>query len=135
MCSKHHKDSEAIHYQAKQTKNQGNIDAVEHAFSDPAKAKLALEEFVRENPEGRFCKRLIDWTAFKRKCGKRSEVRNRQEEDPYYGDRQEGTLNPSNLYPKPETLHPNPDPWLINPLPLIGIVIGTFKAFKRRVIY
>ena len=85
FCQDHHRDAEAIRYQAKQTKDPAQrkerMEAVEHALSDPAKAKLALEDFARLNPPGRFRKGLVDWTVFVQRFGKRMEVRTRQGEE------------------------------------------------------
>ena len=81
FCHKHHKDVEGIKYQAKVKNDPEVSEAVEAAFSDPQKARLAVDEFERQNPEGRFRKRLIDWSAFKQSFGKRAEVRHRGEEE------------------------------------------------------
>ena len=81
FCPKHHRDVEAIRYQAKQKKDKQIEEAVELAFNDPYKAQLALDDFDRENPSGKYRKKLIDFSAFKQKHGKRMEARVREEEE------------------------------------------------------
>ncbi|CAE7871566.1 unnamed protein product [Symbiodinium necroappetens] len=81
-CVKHSKDTEAMKYQAKSQQDNGKtLQMLETALGDPNKADLALDEFDRHNPQGRFRKNLIDWSAFERKFGRRSEVRNRCAEE------------------------------------------------------
>ena len=81
-CVKHSKDTEAMKYQARQQQDDGKtLQMLETALSDANKADLALDEFDRENPRGRFRKNLIDWSAFEQKFGRRAEVRNRATEE------------------------------------------------------
>ena len=80
FCGEHHKGAEALRYQGKQ-KNPEITKAIEETLSDPVKAKLALDEFARQNPEGRFRKRLLDWGQFLQKFGRRAEVRHREQEE------------------------------------------------------
>ncbi|CAE7239963.1 unnamed protein product [Symbiodinium sp. CCMP2456] len=81
FCGDHHKDAEAIRYQARQKKNADISAAVEAALGDPAKAQLALDDFARNNPSGKFRKSLIDWSAFTQSFGKRAEFRVRNNEE------------------------------------------------------
>eukprot|EP00435_Cladocopium_sp_Y103_P068230 s676_g31.t1 len=81
FCQQHSKDVEAIRYQAKSRKDNEVMNAVELALGDPTKAKLCLEEFAQNNPEGRFRRKLIDWSAFMQTHGKRAEVRDRAKEE------------------------------------------------------
>ncbi|CAE7249881.1 unnamed protein product [Symbiodinium sp. CCMP2592] len=81
FCGDHHKDAEAIKYQARQKKNPEITAAVEAALSDPAKAQLALDDFHKNNPSGKFRKSLIDWTQFQQTFGKRAEFRVRNNEE------------------------------------------------------
>lgn len=71
FCVAHHKDAEALRYQAKAKNDKEVMEAVESALSDPHKAKLSLEEFAQANPEGRFRKKLVDWSSFMQIHGKR----------------------------------------------------------------
>lgn len=80
FCQPHHKDAEAMRYQAK-SKDEQTLKTVEEVLADPAKAAMALSDFARENPAGRFRKKLIDWTSFSQKFGKRAEVRMRGTEE------------------------------------------------------
>ncbi|CAE7667911.1 unnamed protein product [Symbiodinium sp. CCMP2456] len=81
FCASHHKDAEAVRYQAKQQGDEEIKKTVEEALADPYKCKLALEDFARNNPAGRFRKKLIDWSAFQQTFGRRAEVRNRENEE------------------------------------------------------
>lgn len=81
FCVAHHKDAEALRYQAKAKNDKEIMEAVESALSDPHKAKLSLEEFAQANPEGRFRKKLVDWSSFMQIHGKRTEVRERNQEE------------------------------------------------------
>ena len=81
FCVAHHKDAEALRYQAKAKNDKEIMEAVESALSDPDKAKLSLEEFAQANPEGRFRKKLVDWSSFMQIHGKRTEVRERNQEE------------------------------------------------------
>lgn len=80
FCQPHRKDAEAMRYQAK-SKDEQTLKTVEEVLADPAKAAMALSDFARENPAGRFRKKLIDWTSFSQKFGKRAEVRMRGTEE------------------------------------------------------
>eukprot|EP00439_Symbiodinium_sp_Y106_P045373 s354_g5.t1 len=81
FCGLHHKDAEAIRYQAKQQGDEEIKKTAEATLADPYKCKLAIEDFARNNPAGRFRKRLIDWGAFQQAFGRRAEVRNRESEE------------------------------------------------------
>ena len=81
FCAEHHKDVEAMRYQAKQTKDPKNIEALEMALADPGKCLMALEEFSAQNPAGKFRKKLIDWASFRKKHGRRAEARERVPEE------------------------------------------------------
>ena len=83
FCVDHHKDAEALRYQGKQRAKEDPeaFEAVERALADPDKAHVALEDMRRSNPTGRFRKRLVEWSAFKQRFGKRAETRIRGEEE------------------------------------------------------
>lgn len=70
FCTDHHKAAEAMRYQAsKASPPQGNaLDAI---FSDMAKCKMAINDFLRNNCEGRFRKKLIDWGQWRKQYGVR----------------------------------------------------------------
>ena len=78
FCLSHHKDVEAMRYQAKKASRGADLEA---ALADRAKCQLALRDFAKANPEGCWRKKPIDWSMFKRQFGSRAEGRNRQEED------------------------------------------------------
>ena len=80
FCQTHHKDVEAMKYQAK-VKDPKAFKVLEDVLADPAKTAMALDDFSKENPGGRFRKKLIDWTSFTQKFGKRAEVRMRGTEE------------------------------------------------------
>lgn len=80
FCQAHHKDVEAMKYQAK-VKDPKAVKVLEDVLGDPAKTAMALDDFSKENPGGRFRKKLIDWTSFTQKFGKRAEVRLRGTEE------------------------------------------------------
>ena len=86
FCKRHHRPAENIHYQAQR---DGQLDAYNHAFSDEGKALVALEDFIRENPEAGSRKKLIDWAQFVRRHGIKLSVTLRENDalwdiDDYY---------------------------------------------------
>ena len=65
ICAKHKKDSEAMYYQA-QKRGQEGLETYRELFKEENTARLALDRFDRENPEGKFRKALIEWSSYKR---------------------------------------------------------------------
>ena len=66
-CAKHRKDYEAMEYQATRDKK---LKLFQHSMSVVSQARVALQDFDDQNPEGKFRKSLIDWGHFKRKFAK-----------------------------------------------------------------
>ena len=58
----------------------GKTEEFNSIFYCPIKAKSAIERFQKENPEGRFRKKLIDWGAWTKAFGVRV-AKIEQEED------------------------------------------------------
>ena len=66
--------------------------AFNQVMSDAGKARIAIEEFLRENPAGASRKKIIDWAAFKRATGVQNKYTVRQGEvemdiDDYFAER------------------------------------------------
>ncbi|CAK0850852.1 unnamed protein product, partial [Prorocentrum cordatum] len=78
FCIQHHKGAENCKNQAQK---DGEIETYNQIFNDPVKADQALEQYEKDNCEGRFRKRLIDWGQWKRQFGVRvsTKVRNVEE--------------------------------------------------------
>ena len=70
FCRTHHRAAEAMKYQAQHSKPPETA-AYNEVMRDSGKAKVAIDDFLRENPEGSIRKRLIDWTQWKREHGVR----------------------------------------------------------------
>ena len=70
FCRAHHRAAEAMKYQAQHTKPPETA-AYNEVMKDSGKARVAIDEFLRDNPEGSSRKRLIDWTQWKREHGVR----------------------------------------------------------------
>eukprot|EP00959_Pyramimonas_sp_CCMP1952_P151692 3173816-Pyramimonas_sp.AAC.1 len=66
FCPKHHRSAENIKNQAER---DGELQTYEQIFNDPVKADQALEQFDRDNCDGRFRKKLIEWGQWKRQFG------------------------------------------------------------------
>ena len=63
-CANHARDVAALKYQSDKAGELGFFDEL---AADAERLTLALEEFDRVNPKGRFRKQLIDWTQFKKR--------------------------------------------------------------------
>lgn len=70
FCKSHHRAAENMKYQAQNAKPP-ELTSYNQVMNDPSKAKIAIEDFMRDNPEGSGRKRLIDWAAWKRDHGVR----------------------------------------------------------------
>eukprot|EP00435_Cladocopium_sp_Y103_P028473 s3755_g7.t1 len=68
FCKDHNRAYENMKYQAQRAKE---MQAFTQIMGDPGKAKVAIDDFLRENPEGSCRKRLVDWASFKREHGVR----------------------------------------------------------------
>ncbi|CAK9036130.1 Uncharacterized protein SCF082_LOCUS21603 [Durusdinium trenchii] len=68
FCKSHHRAAENMKYQAQNAKPP-ELTSYNQVMNDPSKAKIAIEDFMRDNPEGSGRKRLIDWAAWKRDHG------------------------------------------------------------------
>ena len=78
FCSRHKRDAEAMQHQAKKA---GEEEACKNLWICPHRARLALEQFDRDNPQGRFRKNLIDWAQYKRSYISGSSFTEREEEE------------------------------------------------------
>lgn len=78
-CRPHHRKVEAMRYQAQNSGDRA-LQVFNEVMGDPAKAQVAIADFERENPEGQFRKRVIDWGAFQRRHGVRTSWTMREEE-------------------------------------------------------
>lgn len=79
-CPPHHRLSESMLYQAGKAVPPQTA-ALNQVLSDPGKARLALDSFSSENCEGRFRKKLIDWTSFQRTYGVRLSLTERENQE------------------------------------------------------
>lgn len=79
-CAKHERDVEAMSYQAKRS---GESDFFDKMASDPTKLGLALADFDKNNPPGRFRKALIDWTQYKKIFAHKTERVAQEKEEQY----------------------------------------------------
>eukprot|EP00913_Durusdinium_trenchii_P025515 g23949.t1 len=70
FCRQHHRPYEALKYQAAGAKPPETKSFMQ-IMSDPSRAQAAIEDFIRENPEGTSRKKLVDWVAWKRDHGVR----------------------------------------------------------------
>ena len=79
LCKVHHRPVEAMKYQA-QTAVPSQLEAFSQVMQDRGKCKVAIEDFMKENPTSGGRKRLIDWTSFKRRHGVRIAHTHREQE-------------------------------------------------------
>lgn len=70
FCKPHHRAYENMQYQAKNAKPP-ETTSFNQVMSDPGKAKIAIDQFITDNPEGTTRKRLVDWASWKREHGVR----------------------------------------------------------------
>ena len=70
FCRVHHRAYENMQYQAKTVKPPETA-SFNQVMSDPGKAKIAIDQFITDNPEGTSRKRLVDWASWKREHGVR----------------------------------------------------------------
>ena len=68
FCKDHNRAYENMKYQVQRDKE---MPAFNQVMGDPGKAKVAIEDFLRDNPEGSSRKRLVEWASFKREQGVR----------------------------------------------------------------
>ncbi len=79
-CNRHNKDLEAMRFQAQKS---GEAKVMADVEADPSKLALALDEFDRMNPPGRFRKQLIDWTQFKKRHTHTTKKIDQEKEEEY----------------------------------------------------
>ena len=70
FCKVHNRAYENMKYQAQHVKPP-ELQAFNQIMSDPGKAKIAVDQFIADNPEGTSRKRLVDWASWKREHGVR----------------------------------------------------------------
>ncbi len=70
FCRAHHRAYENMQYQAKNAK-PCETASFNQVMTDPGKAKIAIDQFITDNPEGTSRKRLVDWASWKREHGVR----------------------------------------------------------------
>ena len=70
FCKTHNRAYENMKYQARNAKPP-ETTAFNQVMSDPGKAKIAIDQFIIDNPEGTTRKRLVDWASWKREHGVR----------------------------------------------------------------
>lgn len=68
FCKNHNRAYENMKYQATTSKE---LPAFNQVMTDPGKAKIAIDQFMTDNPEGTTRKRLVDWASWKREHGVR----------------------------------------------------------------
>ena len=68
FCRAHQRAADAMKYQAEKA---GELKIYQAVMDDPGKARVEIEQFLRDNPEGRGRKRLIDFSVWKRQHGSR----------------------------------------------------------------
>ena len=66
FCSDHHKPYENMKNQALAAKE---LDTFQQLMDDPEKARVAISDFMNDNPPGRFQKKLVDWAKLRKKHG------------------------------------------------------------------
>ena len=79
LCKAHHRPMEAMKYQS-QTAVPSQLEALNQMMQDRGKCKVAIEDFMKENPTSGGRKRLIDWTSFKRRHGVHIALTHREQE-------------------------------------------------------
>ena len=60
FCKDHNRAYENMKYQVQRDKE---MPAFNQVMGDPGKAKVAIEDFLRDNPEGSSRKRLVGWAS------------------------------------------------------------------------
>ena len=66
FCSDHHNPYENMKNQALAAKE---LDTFQQLMDDPEKARVAISDFMNDNPPGRFQKKLVDWAKLRKKHG------------------------------------------------------------------
>ena len=69
FCKLHHRQAENIKDQATR---DGETESYNSIMNDPDKAQEALNQHSKDNVDGRFRKRLIDWGMWKKRFGQKT---------------------------------------------------------------